>query len=101
MDFEGVDLCRDGELCIVQLAPLGGDTVLVDICALGERAFGEGRLRELFESEDVLKVYMYICIYIYIYIIGVTTSGQREEWPIATDNVTFVSSAAEPDASRG
>lgn len=56
VDFEGVALCRTGELCIVQIAQLGRDAVLVDICALGERAFAEGRLRELFESEEVLKL---------------------------------------------
>mmetsp|Transcript_34058 Transcript_34058/g.110026 ORF Transcript_34058/g.110026 Transcript_34058/m.110026 type:complete len:242 (-) Transcript_34058:103-828(-) len=56
VDFEGVDLCRHGELCIVQLAQLDGATVLVDICALGERAFTDGRLKELFETESVMKV---------------------------------------------
>jgi exonuclease 3'-5' domain-containing protein 1 len=56
VDFEGVDLCRHGELCIVQLAQLDGATVLVDICALGERAFKEGRLKELLESESVMKI---------------------------------------------
>jgi exonuclease 3'-5' domain-containing protein 1 len=56
VDFEGVDICRHGELCIVQLAQLDGETVLVDICALGERAFTDGRLKELFESESVMKI---------------------------------------------
>ena len=57
VDFEGVDLCRRGELCLVQMSN-GTTTWLVDITTLGQAAFEEegGKLRELLESKDVLKV---------------------------------------------
>ena len=57
VDFEGVDLCRRGELCLVQMSN-GTTTWLVDITTLGQAAFDEegGKLRELLESKDVLKV---------------------------------------------
>eukprot|EP01062_Namystynia_karyoxenos_P045691 TRINITY_DN3399_c0_g1_i2.p2 TRINITY_DN3399_c0_g1~~TRINITY_DN3399_c0_g1_i2.p2 ORF type:complete len:265 (+),score=70.38 TRINITY_DN3399_c0_g1_i2:81-797(+) len=56
VDFEGVDLCRHGELCVVQLYARGGPVWLIDIHVLGEDAFGRGRLRELLESDAVPKV---------------------------------------------
>jgi exonuclease 3'-5' domain-containing protein 1 len=56
VDFEGVDLCRTGALCLVQLAPRQGAVLLIDVETLGEAAFGEGRLRELLESPRVLKI---------------------------------------------
>ena len=56
VDFEGVDLCRAGKLCVVQLAPRAGSVLLVDVEVLGEAAFGAGRLRELLESPMVLKI---------------------------------------------
>lgn len=57
VDFEGVDLCRDGELCLVQISD-GETTWLVDVHVLGRAAFDEdgGGLRELFESTAVMKV---------------------------------------------
>lgn len=43
VDFEGVNLCRDGEMLLAQLAAAdGGPVVLVDILRLQESAFGEG-----------------------------------------------------------
>ena len=54
-DAEGVNLCRDGKLSLVQLSN-GSSTFLIDITKLGEEAFSEGRLRELLESPRVLKV---------------------------------------------
>eukprot|EP00967_Tisochrysis_lutea_P106509 scaffold163398_cov35-Tisochrysis_lutea.AAC.1 len=56
IDFEGVDLCREGQLCLVQLAPLGSPAVLVDVVTLGSAAFSHGRLKELLESTEVMKV---------------------------------------------
>lgn len=56
VDFEGANLCRDGELYLAQLAAASGPVVLVDIFRLGEAAFGAGGLRALLESEDVLKL---------------------------------------------
>lgn len=56
VDFEGVDLCRSGELCLAQLATVDGPVVLIDIVTLGQSAFDEGGLKALLESEDVLKL---------------------------------------------
>ena len=55
VDFEGIDLCRSGELCIAQLATTK-QTFIVDIVAMGKAAFTAGRLGALLESNDVLKV---------------------------------------------
>ena len=57
LDFEGVDLCRNGELALVLLSD-GTTTWLVDITTMGQAAFEDdgGRLRLLLESKDVLKV---------------------------------------------
>ena len=57
VDYEGVDLCRNGVRCVAQIAPREGATLLVDVETLGESAFGEGRFRELLESSDVLKLW--------------------------------------------
>ena len=57
VDFEGVDLCRDGELCLAQLAPAKGPVLLVDVAALGQDAFDKGGLKGLLESEKVLKLW--------------------------------------------
>ena len=56
VDFEGVDLCRDGELLLAQLAAADGPVVLVDVYKLGEAAFAEGGLRDLLQSQQVLKL---------------------------------------------
>ena len=56
VDFEGVNLCRDGELLLAQLAADDGLVVLVDIATLGAAAFDDGGLRALLESDAVLKV---------------------------------------------
>lgn len=56
VDFEGVDLCRHGELCLAQLATKDGPTLLLDIVTLGQAAFDEGGLAALLESENVLKL---------------------------------------------
>ena len=57
VDFEGVDLCRNGELALVLISD-GATTWLVDITTMGQAAFEDdgGRLRLLLESKDVLKV---------------------------------------------
>ena len=57
VDFEGVDLCRNGELALVLLSD-GTTTWLVDITTMGQAAFEDdgGRLRLLLESKDILKV---------------------------------------------
>ena len=56
IDFEGKNLCRDGELCLVQLAERDGPVILLDIVVMGQRAFEEGRLRELLECAHVRKI---------------------------------------------
>jgi cold shock CspA family protein len=56
VDFEGVNLCRDGELLLAQLAAADGPVVLVDCFTLGQAAFDQGGLRELLQSEEVLKL---------------------------------------------
>jgi exonuclease 3'-5' domain-containing protein 1 len=56
VDYEGVNLCRDGVLCLVQVAPRRGPVLLIDIETLGDHAFGDGRLRELLESENIVKI---------------------------------------------
>jgi exonuclease 3'-5' domain-containing protein 1 len=56
IDYEGVNLCRDGVLCLVQVAPRRGPVLLIDIEVLGDAAFGGGRLRELLESEEIIKI---------------------------------------------
>ena len=62
MDLEGVDLCRDGRLSIIQLFVKDSDTVwLIDITTLGNVAFNDvdeqGRsLRSLLEDPTVIKV---------------------------------------------
>jgi|AntAceMinimDraft_5_1070358.scaffolds.fasta_scaffold42523_1 exonuclease 3'-5' domain-containing protein 1 len=56
VDYEGVNLCRDGSLCLVQVAPRHGPVLLIDTFTLGQHAFGAGRLRELLESEDIVKI---------------------------------------------
>jgi hypothetical protein len=55
VDFEGIDLCRTGELCLAQISD-GQSVWLVDIVALREEAFSEGGLKELLEDAAVLKV---------------------------------------------
>ena len=56
VDFEGVALGRSGRLCLAQVAPSNGPTLLVDVCAMGAAAFRRGRLGELLEDARVLKL---------------------------------------------
>jgi exonuclease 3'-5' domain-containing protein 1 len=56
VDYEGVNLCRDGALCLTQIAPRRGPVLLIDNETLGDSAFGAGRLRELLESDAVVKI---------------------------------------------
>lgn len=56
IDFEGEELCREGELCLVQIAKRGGPVILLDIVVMGQPAFDEGRLKELLECPHVRKI---------------------------------------------
>lgn len=55
LDIEGVDICRTGEICILQIAKRVGTVYLFDVTVLGELAFANG-LREILESEDIAKL---------------------------------------------
>jgi len=56
VDVEGVDLCRTGLVCLIQVATHMGNTYLFDISTLGRNAFDQGRLRELLESDSIQKI---------------------------------------------
>ena len=62
IDLEGINLSRDGQVCIVQLKSNTSSTVwLLDITTLGQTAFdhedSEGRsIRSLLESTTIKKV---------------------------------------------
>lgn len=56
VDFEGVNLCRQGKLCLAQVATAAGQVFLLDVETLGESCFARGRLRELLESPAVVKI---------------------------------------------
>lgn len=57
VDFEGINLCRDGEMLLAQLAADDGSpTVLIDIYRLQQSAFEEGGLRALLESTATRKL---------------------------------------------
>ena len=56
VDYEGVNLCRSGVLCIVQIAPKRGAVLLIDIETMGNAAFDEGHLRQLLESQSLMKL---------------------------------------------
>lgn len=63
VDIEGVRLCREGKVSIVQLLKEGGDTIwLLDVTTLGNIAFehedGEGRsIKKILESADIVKLF--------------------------------------------
>jgi ribonuclease D len=54
-DCEGVDLSRDGRLYLVQLSD-GASTWVVDVVVLGKDAFANGSIKEVLESDSILKV---------------------------------------------
>jgi exonuclease 3'-5' domain-containing protein 1 len=56
IDIEGVNLCRDGRISIIQIANTKGHIYLFDITKLGKRSFREGGLEFLLHSHQVLKV---------------------------------------------
>jgi exonuclease 3'-5' domain-containing protein 1 len=62
IDVEGINLCRDGRVCIIQLFVKGSDTVwLIDVTTLGNVAFtdvdDQGRsLRGFLQDTSVTKV---------------------------------------------
>eukprot|EP01133_Synstelium_polycarpum_P000435 gene435-518_t len=54
-DLEGVEMGKQGQVALVQLALMNGTVFLFDICALGQAAF-TGGLKETLESRTVLKI---------------------------------------------
>jgi len=55
MDVEGVDLCRNGAIALIQMCTSDGQVVIFDIAALGQDAFNLGGLKALLESQTVCK----------------------------------------------
>jgi len=55
VDCEGVNLSREGELCLVQIGT-NNKVYLVDVLEHGRSLFEEGGLRALLESNEVRKV---------------------------------------------
>lgn len=56
VDIEGVNLGRNGSICIIQVACADGSVFLFDVVALGAPIFGMG-LIELLEGESVAKMF--------------------------------------------
>jgi exonuclease 3'-5' domain-containing protein 1 len=60
VDLEGVQLCRSGEICILQVAVPNNRVYLFDICALRADAFEAGGLRDILTGPSPLKL-MFDC----------------------------------------
>lgn len=56
VDIEGVDLCRTGQVCLIQIASPARKVFLFDITTMGAKAFSWGLLTDLLESFSVTKV---------------------------------------------
>lgn len=61
VDLEGVNLCRQGTACIMQLYPQGSIIYLVDLVALGRAAFDVENeagqtVRKVLENSEAKKV---------------------------------------------
>ena len=50
IDIKGVNLSRDGEICLIQAEAMDGTVYIFDICAMKHSAFQEGGLRSLLEG---------------------------------------------------
>jgi exonuclease 3'-5' domain-containing protein 1 len=58
VDFEGVDLCRHGKICLGQFHISESDLVyVVDFIAFDPFEAADGKLKEILESEDILKIF--------------------------------------------
>eukprot|EP00392_Amoebophrya_sp_AT5.2_P014041 g14177.t1 len=56
IDIEGDELCRDGNICLIQACNEQSPVYLFDVSVLGTTLFEECGMRELLEAEDLLKV---------------------------------------------
>jgi exonuclease 3'-5' domain-containing protein 1 len=56
VDMEGVELCREGEICLIQVADRLRRVFLFDITVLGSAAFKQGKLGALLGDVRVRKV---------------------------------------------
>lgn len=60
IDAEGLQLCRDGKVCLLIVATPDGRVWIVDICALGDQAFthkaGASTLKSILESPAIEKL---------------------------------------------
>jgi exonuclease 3'-5' domain-containing protein 1 len=58
VDFEGVDLCRHGQICLGQFHLSGSDIVyVVDFIAFDPFKAANGKLKQILESKTILKVF--------------------------------------------
>lgn len=55
VDIEGINLGRDGKICIIQIATDLNEIFLFDIVTLSQEAFDAG-LKEIFESSTIQKI---------------------------------------------
>jgi len=55
IDLEGINLCRDGRICIVQVACEDGTVYIFDVTTLGAKVFGSG-LGGILASPYILKL---------------------------------------------
>ncbi|CAK0827933.1 unnamed protein product [Prorocentrum cordatum] len=56
VDIEGIDLGRQGEVCLIQVYGVSSPSVLLfDVFTMGPDAFDSGGLRRLLESDTVTK----------------------------------------------
>jgi hypothetical protein len=60
LDLEGVDLCRSGRVCILQVGCLDGRVYLFDVCTLSSPTFPEALRADVLENEAVQKL-MFDC----------------------------------------
>lgn len=55
IDLEGVDLSRNGEVCLINITDRE-NIWLFDVCELGASCFEEGGLKEVFSSSKIIKI---------------------------------------------
>lgn len=58
IDFEGIDLCKTGKVCLAQVHASNSDTVfLVDFITMNPFTAANGKFKHLMESEAICKVF--------------------------------------------
>eukprot|EP01023_Acetabularia_acetabulum_P042669 TRINITY_DN4245_c0_g1_i2.p3 TRINITY_DN4245_c0_g1~~TRINITY_DN4245_c0_g1_i2.p3 ORF type:complete len:250 (-),score=26.94 TRINITY_DN4245_c0_g1_i2:111-860(-) len=56
VDMEGINLCRIGELCIIQICGYHTPVYIFDVVTMGYSLFDQGGLASLLENQNILKV---------------------------------------------